>query len=615
MSQTRRPVPSVLLAILAAGLIWFLSPLRDSAGVLAWLLLGCLVWNLSPGHRTFPSAVLTAASAALIWTILAGVEPTAGAVDLRYDVSDYTADGVLVRNAAGEWVPDHVAQDQIRGTLESLFGTPSAPGYLVTQEWFDEGYNPSFPQRPPGDYDAPGSGEITDEQWEEIVEGNRQRFASQIEILTSTDPEASLEERAEAYGAVRIPAWMPNLQKQWNLYYGQFLEGVYVPYEDSDFVADMVYLFENWYPSLRESSELYRRQCMHCHGVNGGGEGTTAPYLDPRPRDYRKGIFKFASVDNKGRPRREDLVNILRSGLYGSAMPSFERFTAAELHGLVDYVRLLSIRGEVEEALADEHFNEGALRLDVVNETYARIWGEWQSAADNFVAYGGEVPPATPEMIDRGRQLFLQEAELKTIGGKADCADCHGRQGRGKGFSVKEVVEYTPGDPNADLDALDHSLRVRLTDEAVRVGGGEESLAGVLPPVPAAGEPPATATLTVALPPEVHAVEDRTDEKVKLKAATVTVEVSADGMEAEITGLSVERVTRDEWGYPVRPRDYNRGIYRAGSRPIDIYRRIYTGINGTPMPGHANYEPEDIWALTHYVRHVSASGLRAAAGR
>ncbi len=41
---------------------------------------------------------------------------------------------------------------------------------------------------------------------------------------------------------------------------------------------------------------LYRRHCLHCHGVSGAGDGPTAPFLYPRPRDYRKGLFKFTST-------------------------------------------------------------------------------------------------------------------------------------------------------------------------------------------------------------------------------------------------------------------------------------------------------------------------------
>src|SRR5687768_12420679 len=38
---------------------------------------------------------------------------------------------------------------------------------------------------------------------------------------------------------------------------------------------------------------LYRKHCVHCHGISGDGAGPTAGFLNPYPRDYRNGVFKF----------------------------------------------------------------------------------------------------------------------------------------------------------------------------------------------------------------------------------------------------------------------------------------------------------------------------------
>ena len=40
----------------------------------------------------------------------------------------------------------------------------------------------------------------------------------------------------------------------------------------------------------------------------------------------------------------------------------------------------------------------------------------------------------------------------------------------------------------------------------------------------------------------------------------------------------------DDWGNPLRPANLNRGVYKGGRRPIDIYWRIAKGINGAQMP-------------------------------
>jgi hypothetical protein len=60
--------------------------------------------------------------------------------------------------------------------------------------------------------------------------------------------------------------------------------------------------------TLRSGRGLYMRHCSHCHGTSGDGNGPTAEYLNPRPRDYRNGIFKFTSTDDASRVSRDDLT-------------------------------------------------------------------------------------------------------------------------------------------------------------------------------------------------------------------------------------------------------------------------------------------------------------------
>jgi mono/diheme cytochrome c family protein len=70
-----------------------------------------------------------------------------------------------------------------------------------------------------------------------------------------------------------------------------------------------------------------------------------------------------------------------------------------------------------------------------------------------------------------------------------------------------------------------------------------------------------------------------------------------------LTGESVP--FRDEWGNPIRPRDLVCAPYRFGSDPEDLYRRVFAGINGTPMPAHSGLlQEEDIWDLVLYVRSL-----------
>ena len=91
---------------------------------------------------------------------------------------------------------------------------------------------------------------------------------------------------------------------------------------------------------------------MHCHGISGDGAGPTAAFLNPYPRDYREGWFKFKSTKLPDRPTAANLMRTLHEGISGTAMPSFKLMPEIDRDALVEYVRYLSIRGETELELA-----------------------------------------------------------------------------------------------------------------------------------------------------------------------------------------------------------------------------------------------------------------------
>lgn len=338
--------------------------------------------------------------------------------------------------------PDALAA-QISGALEMLFGTPSAPQYLILEDWADEDFDPNLG----------GAAELDDEAFEQVKEQNRRRFKRQLELLVAGEFTAIPEPRAAA-----------DLWREWeDRVLPELLEDpdALVDPDDEElgsWTDEADYLFSGWYPTLAESAELYRQQCLHCHGVDGGGDGPTSEYLDPRPRDYREGKFKWVAVDRNKRPRRADLLRILELGVSGTAMPSFARFSRGELEGLVDYVRLLSMRGEVESFLAAAAADEGYLPASSILESYELVWSKWDEAEENYKPVDGKVPrpsDVTAEMLEHGRDLFL--------GDVANCYTCHGTDGRGNGASVWEA------DPSG-LTEIDEEgnevpvMRVRLDE-------------------------------------------------------------------------------------------------------------------------------------------------------
>lgn len=312
---------------------------------------------------------------------------------------------------SGEPVVPLGDQEHIAGSLAMLFGTPANPRYLRRSQWVDDGFDPNWPSYPA---DEEGSGEFDEAESARVQADNLRDFARELALVEAAE-----------YESIRLPSWMPDLNRAWN----EHLASKPSDQRDPEFQAEAKRLLVEFYPTLRDSAELYRQQCLHCHGVEGGGDGPTARFLNPKPRDYRAGVFKFTSLKDKSVPRRSDLYRILDEGVTGTAMPSFRRFSRAELHGLVDYVRLLSMRGMVERDLVNTYLNDENLPAEAVLESYDTVWQKWNNATEKHTAVEGGVPAPTSESIERGRTLFMDAAT-------GNCLSCHGAEGRGDGASA-----------------------------------------------------------------------------------------------------------------------------------------------------------------------------------
>lgn len=188
---------------------------------------------------------------------------------------------------------------------------------------------------------------------------------------------------------------------------------------------------------LRRGSELYRKHCLHCHGLSGDGRGPTGPWVHPHPRDYRQGLFKFRSTNptvSSGKPRKSDLYRTLERGIDGTSMPAFGLLPRQELEYLVSYVIHLSIRGQVEYevlwslARNESRLPEGEGRVRrYAYQLAARYLAQWAQATKREANKPPEYPaqyedPAElAKSIRNGHQLFLD---------KAGCMKCHHDYGR-----------------------------------------------------------------------------------------------------------------------------------------------------------------------------------------
>lgn len=69
--------------------------------------------------------------------------------------------------------------------------------------------------------------------------------------------------------------------------------------------------------------DVYKAACMTCHGIKGDGNGPSAKFLDPKPRNFTNGIFKWRTTAYGQLPTEEDLERTIREGVSGTDMFPF----------------------------------------------------------------------------------------------------------------------------------------------------------------------------------------------------------------------------------------------------------------------------------------------------
>jgi mono/diheme cytochrome c family protein len=338
-----------------------------------------------------------------------------------------------------------------------------------------------------------------------------------------------------------------------------------------------------WSDQIGGKHGLYRRQCAHCHGINGDGRGPTAMILNPYPRDYRTGVFKFKTTYNPNQPSDNDLHTILHNGIPGTAMPSFAVYPPDENDALIEYVKYLSMRGQMENALinyvsqelsANPVTGEGDVLDPAKNEDQHKaimglltddVVAGWKEANEEVIRpEESKLPPkdrTAKEIADsaaKGRELFY--------GSKANCVKCHGPTALGDGqqddfdiwskatkkfedetamlaTTIKTLQESMASQQGDDLEASRNELKAKRKEQSER----KELIDQLLPPR--------------------HAI----------------------------------------------PRNLRDGVFRGGRRPWDIFHRVNQGISGTPMPGsgpasagaQGTLTEEEMWSIVDYVQSVA----------
>jgi DMSO reductase family type II enzyme heme b subunit len=135
----------------------------------------------------------------------------------------------------------------------------------------------------------------------------------------------------------------------------------------------------------------------------GDGGGPAADFLDPRPRDFTLGTFKFRSTQSGELPLDVDLFRTVSRGLSGTAMQAFDKdiiksgLSEDQRWAVIAYIKTFAIEFEDEE-------------LDPVKR-------------GKVVALPANRAPFDADSIAKGKKVFE----------KAKCWECHGKLGRGDG--------------------------------------------------------------------------------------------------------------------------------------------------------------------------------------
>lgn len=161
--------------------------------------------------------------------------------------------------------------------------------------------------------------------------------------------------------------------------------------------------------NAKRGKALYVRYCIFCHGPQGDGQGESAPYLNPKPRDFTKAVFKCRSTPSGSLPTDTDLYDTITRGIHASGMPSWKPLLRQERADLVAYIKTFSSAFEEEKP-----------------GTPVTIPPE---------------PPDTAESVARGAALFQS----------MNCWSCHGKDGRGHGPSAASLTD-DKGNPMVPFD-------------------------------------------------------------------------------------------------------------------------------------------------------------------
>lgn len=157
---------------------------------------------------------------------------------------------------------------------------------------------------------------------------------------------------------------------------------------------------------LKHGKEIYLKRCSGCHGLEGDGKGEAAEFLDPKPRDFTTGVFKFRSTPLDSLPTDQDLMKVLSHGIKGTSMPSFHLIPEISRMSVIQYIKTFS------DAWSKPENHKGIIQ----GAPFPRA--DFQNH-EKFIT-----------RAKKGRAIFIEH-----------CLTCHGRTGIGDGEGGEDLED------------------------------------------------------------------------------------------------------------------------------------------------------------------------------
>jgi mono/diheme cytochrome c family protein len=137
--------------------------------------------------------------------------------------------------------------------------------------------------------------------------------------------------------------------------------------------------------------------------------------VQPRPRDFRAGVFKYRSTPPGFLPTDEDLTRIVREGIPDTAMPAFGALRQRDVKAVIDYVK-----------------------------TFSPGWRQDENHAAPMAL------PKPPAWFQDPKELFPRTEKGRLLFATS-CAPCHGASGAGAGAMTNLVDSAGHPTPARDL--------------------------------------------------------------------------------------------------------------------------------------------------------------------